>query len=417
MSHIVLRYGADITEEGHPPMDNNDNMEEVTFGSERSFKLQHPSHLLSPSLTWITSTPLALFLRLLKEKSVTSGVYDLFFRRPPVATPSSTYIKMADTPQHHGPRPQAQPGRQQKTGLTRATTMCDCDTCARIANKSTIYWYEDGSVVLYVGGMAFCLHRSKLKQQSPYFKELLRDVAKAPQDHAQRPSFRIDGAHGRAFELMLRVAEGGLEYADHRPSFELLASIIAPAELLVFPSVLDFAKKALQKMWSPQLSDVVPEPVLFAAEALVLSRKYDIPQIQKRVFYELYRSKSFLQDSSGQFILALRDIVALTSARESVQTLWLDTMDTFIDTTCPNYGRRYCVSLRQSSDEVTKLLRKHTRDGLLDPICTVDSMLASAPYFKDCGPCRTARQTVLNTAKASIWAHLDMAFNVEVSAS
>jgi hypothetical protein len=208
---------------------------------------------------------------------------------------------------------------------------------------------------------------------------------------------------------------------------------------LKFGQIDAVATYKLCTTWPLELSGVTPTRIPFPAETVFIARKYNVPSLLKRAFYELLRTEGFgqsdliqeqdsLMDGSnliGRATLNHTDLVRLITARERLTKAWtalagsppLDAcvlqtpvQQAFIyDRSIPI--RLRCVEARQNSAAIWD--HKVMRSGLftswmLDPVCGLDC-LAQLDWSSTglCDFCVAARKELWQKKRTKLWDNLD----------
>ena len=108
--------------------------------------------------------------------------------------------------------------RQHASGKPADAEPCSCAICLRQNppesvkeyRKSITHWFYDGSVILLLDSTAFCLHKSRLEQQSQFLKNHFRTSSPVGFDEEKRPMFELTDVDVYAFELLLDMMDDGL---------------------------------------------------------------------------------------------------------------------------------------------------------------------------------------------------------------
>ncbi|KAI0672005.1 hypothetical protein C8Q78DRAFT_717826 [Trametes maxima] len=220
--------------------------------------------------------------------------------------------------------------------------------------QSTIgkFWYPDGNIVIRLGGMFFKLHQSRLASHSVYFSKRFEAASDGTVEgypvYGVPPELDLTD-----FELLLEVIETPLMYTDYSPTQSEATSLLRAAHTLSCSVILSFAKEHLCALWdhsrppaphtSPYISTLFPGPSTTANDAQIddeprrtfydaiwiiqLARRYNIPRLLKRPFYELITSPDFFATvfaSRDQIRLPDGDLLRLYHAREVLQNRWRD---------------------------------------------------------------------------------------------
>lgn len=110
-------------------------------------------------------------------------------------------------------------------------------------------------------------------------------------------------------------------------------------------------------MWSDKLTDLTTDCPGNALEAITLGRRYNVPLILKRAFYELLRKEMICQlnlagllDSANasKYLITSGDKRCLIRARERMNVAWSDVLDdAFHNVQCPTPT---CLSAKNTGD-------------------------------------------------------------------
>lgn len=221
----------------------------------------------------------------------------------------------------------------------------------RKAIKHEDHWYLDGSIIIYIDGVLFRLHRSALVRKSTYFASLLEDVGDGEgyEKMGGCPVVEVEEEEGNAddFAVLLNAMDDvyvmifknslslliSIQSALLSGSvpFPTLAAILRAATCYDFTSMRDWAVKQLEEMWPNTLASVTPMRKLFAAETLKLARDCEVPTVLKRVLYELVRRGGFglpdveddIEDCEDERNITFADSRTLISAREHLVQEWV----------------------------------------------------------------------------------------------
>ncbi|KAF5378351.1 hypothetical protein D9615_008761 [Tricholomella constricta] len=164
--------------------------------------------------------------------------------------------------------------------------------------RHPVFWFNDGSVVFRVQDHAFKVHRTLLSRHSRFF---------AYSDHAHVPtSTNLNVASDLEYEIHIVVdpsrrvqvkdVEVLLEHFYHdaplfsEVRFPRLAAVLRVSSPLQldFPSIHALARERLNSIFpSPVLPLFRPED---PEEALALAKEYEIPSMQKALYYHFVTS-------------------------------------------------------------------------------------------------------------------------------
>ena len=146
------------------------------------------------------------------------------------------------------------------------------------------------------------------------------------------------------------------EFVSNPPSQDLAISLLFAADALSCDLVIDLAKRRLAEIWDGNALPVTAGgsssedyTYPFAIRAIKLARRYSIPGVLRRAFYELLSSQAFwdaLKPRASQVALdALRiseeDIRTLLAARVKLGVLWREFVIQVPEGTSCKYQRRY----------------------------------------------------------------------------
>ncbi|KAI0349902.1 hypothetical protein OH77DRAFT_1414086 [Trametes cingulata] len=237
-------------------------------------------------------------------------------------------------------------------------------------DKSHQYYYADGNVVIAVENKLFRLHRSRLADHCGFFVQLVvpglgAGPGSSSATHENGVGYGgerwiVDGcpvyhvpAELRAhdFQCLLQVLERPLMYAKEWPAQTTATALLRAAHALRCEAVLAFAKECLAAYWgnglppqAPSYSDTLfPAPLSTAPSSdahpeapaehmyrealsvILLARRYDVPRVLKRAFYELIASAEFwaaLNADRRQIPLYEDDLLRLYNARHVLEQRW-----------------------------------------------------------------------------------------------
>ncbi|KAM5539171.1 hypothetical protein V8D89_007044 [Ganoderma adspersum] len=207
--------------------------------------------------------------------------------------------------------------------------------------KDEDFWYWDGNVVLLLTGIAFKLHASRLESYCGYFRELfsrgnLTGLAVEGDPEGCIAYYVPPELSTSSFKDLLRALDSPLEFVSDPPSQDLAISLLFAADTLACDLVLDLAKRRLAEIWDghtlPATDNCNAEDRTHPSAicAIKLARRYAMPGILRRAFYELLSSQAFwdaLGPRASQAALdGLRiseeDVRTLFSARVTLGGLW-----------------------------------------------------------------------------------------------
>ncbi|KAL6302317.1 hypothetical protein BKA93DRAFT_737171 [Sparassis latifolia] len=332
------------------------------------------------------------------------------------------------------------------------------------------FWHLDGSVVVLIETIAFKLHRSRLSVQSEFFKRLFSnspppqaiavDIDGASGSNAEDnevqevnvpmfsgcPLYTLTNVTVQDFVELLKAEKLGIAYAFNPPPSPILAAILRAAYALEFGTILEFATHRLQALWPSDLAQLTPDSIPHAAEAIVLARQCNLPQVCKRAFYELLRSPSFEQEADGDndedddndmYVdeqeeagrrLQHADLVRLISTREKLRSEWLRVVCTPpVPSVVPCPLEQIPSDMRDPEREPELVRCRATREknselwmravlngptlvesGTYDPLCALQTLCdmdwADMGY---CHGCVGARRELWGEKREKLWKDLD----------
>ncbi|KAH7921242.1 hypothetical protein BV22DRAFT_1096794 [Leucogyrophana mollusca] len=207
--------------------------------------------------------------------------------------------------------------------------------------RYTHFWLEDGNTVIRIKNVLYRLHRSRLRNQSVLFRRVLDTEQRTEQAGAVDYKGLIKAVNENGvlvyhllkttvsdFEALLAMDMNPSAFYFQTPSFFTIASILRVATDLEFIGYGDFTIQYFEERWSHHLSDVSEERIPHALEMAVLGRRYDVPRVLKRAFYEVLRTGGFAlanvtQAESESTTLDTDDIYRLFAARENLTLAWV----------------------------------------------------------------------------------------------
>nr|GAT60872.1 predicted protein [Mycena chlorophos] len=332
-------------------------------------------------------------------------------------------------------------------------------------SKHPRFWALDGNVVLRFGQAEMKLHRSRLATQSPWFAKLFdRRAGMAVEVHewekngietalasvseengcdvytiSDRTCNEVD------FVALLSAMDDAIKFADDPPSFPTAASIFrAATSIFRAASSLSckpfeqYAQKYIENIYSDDLadlgSDTVPNPVA----AIVLGRKWGLPRILKRAFYELLRSTTIAELLLGQpgnpeesdmddespsqetDRLPRRDVICLLEAQKRLSVAWMAVLaDCPLDCSCMTraFMRKAWLSIVQEIVVVPSRQDDEAYPAALDIFLGLDKLVAamgtSEKRNKFCCSCISKRRAAFQKTKEGLWESLDEWLDIE----
>lgn len=133
-----------------------------------------------------------------------------------------------------------------------------------------------------------------------------------------------------------------------------MAAILRASHNLDFPLFRDYAAKTLETIFSDNLDHLSTEQIPYAAQAVVLGRRWNLPRILKRAFYELARTPilgyedpnycASEDDRDGEMHLGIysltsEDLVRLLNVQKKLGLTW-DVSTLLEPCKCPGRGGR-----------------------------------------------------------------------------
>lgn len=215
------------------------------------------------------------------------------------------------------------------------------------------------------------------------------------------------------------------------------------ARTLKFGQLDAIATYKLTTMWSDKLSCVTLSRIPYAAETVVISRKYNVPSLLKRAFYELLRSEGFAQmnvsdrdnenaetlsvdgrDLVGHARLGRADLLRLVVAREKLSKSWIS-LAGFASVepghSLPTIDWSESEALDGSTEGRCAMAWKETaalwaekviesgflEDWILDPICGLEQ-LGELDWLEAgfCVKCVETRQNTWRRKREELWEEL-----------
>ncbi|KAI0819881.1 hypothetical protein BC628DRAFT_954797 [Trametes gibbosa] len=334
---------------------------------------------------------------------------------------------------------------------------------AAVASASTThrespeFYYSDGNVVLMVKDVKFKLHQSRLVAHCGIFRRQwgsqasekghegvlnVNDVAdNSTLSHGDnKPGAelcqKLKGFSATEFTLFLKAFETPSMLTTHTPQQDTIISLLRVAAKLECPAVRDIAKARLQQLWPL----TVPSPgaktkSLSLTFAIIhAARKYHLPELLRRAFYELIRKPSFwdrVSSDRANVDLSDADLLILFSVRHILQQKWraLVSTEPSPGKPCLRYEARpnakQCRYATISTERVASwgsyfIASGDFENGAIDPICHVDVVLDSAHFNPTgtnrswCDLCLNERRKAWETAKGQWWDMLDGLFNINL---
>jgi len=212
-----------------------------------------------------------------------------------------------------------------------------------------------------------------------------------------------------------------LNFALHRPSAAVIASIMRAAHALSMSALIDIAKYFFCLAWPSHLAALTQTPIPRPAEALQLARLHNIQAMRKRAYYEILRTEDFTQaadEAAGMDMdspLAQDDWQLLFHVRSKLLKEWRAVIHTAPDSSrCFSAAIDNGCALARAEPENTESWNKEVMltgfalNGLFDPLCAL-VRLAAIDWRKYgfCGPCSDARKRLWMDKRRELWSALD----------
>ncbi|KAJ7082407.1 hypothetical protein B0H15DRAFT_852865 [Mycena belliarum] len=309
--------------------------------------------------------------------------------------------------------------------------------------KHSRFWALDGNVVLQFGAVAFKLHRSRLSTQSVWFEKLFERragrVEPLEADEENIADVVVDDldscdvydlqplASMEDFEALLTAMEDAIEFCYNGPRFLTASAILRAATTFKFSKFQAFARTYLLGQFSADIGNLTAIPVPNPTAAILLGRKWNLPGILKRAFYELLRSAPHDPDDEEEDEhgtapahrlegLAVSDVIRLADAQKHLAAAWLAILPSGAQADgCPakatcgaqKHGVRWAV-LGGRDD----LLQTFQRDPLrgIDALCKV----RWAKMYGFCTTCAEEQKAALAARKEELWDEMDRWFAIPV---
>ncbi|KAJ7036880.1 hypothetical protein C8F04DRAFT_1093726 [Mycena alexandri] len=325
----------------------------------------------------------------------------------------------------------------------RANISASSQHTSRLFVKHARFWALDGNAILQFGSVALRVHQSRLSTQSVWFDKLFDQRAGCePLLEADEESindvvveelggfdvFRLDLIGSvDDFEALLTAMEDAIAFHYALPTFPTAAAIFRAATTFKFNKFVEFTRKYFLETFSEDLDKVDATLIPYAAAAVTLGRKWNIPGILKRAFYELLRAPpatTTANDEEAPGVPAVgdrlkglepADLTLLADAQKHLTAAWMTVFLRPDGTVCP--AKTPCSATKRNGGWTAiagkgKILQKF----LLDPICGLDALTEvkwdEAHGF--CGKCAAARNASFLKRKAQIWEDMDVWFRIPV---
>ncbi|RPD75738.1 hypothetical protein L226DRAFT_386900 [Lentinus tigrinus ALCF2SS1-7] len=199
-------------------------------------------------------------------------------------------------------------------------------------------WYPDGNVVIYChsDGHAkwFKLYRTRLAQYCRYFEDLFSSPSANTAPLVDDcPVYVVPAdVSCEGLAALIAMLERPCEFWGKPLTQDLAILLLKTAYALSCPVVFDLAKRRLSELWNgddlPGDSPAETERAVSWEEAVSiinLARKYDVPEVVKRAFYEVLVSKDFWRAhnaDSRKIDLPDDDIYRLREMRLYLNSQW-----------------------------------------------------------------------------------------------
>ncbi|OBZ65023.1 hypothetical protein A0H81_14970, partial [Grifola frondosa] len=283
------------------------------------------------------------------------------------------------------------------------------------------FWYPDGNIVLRVGDTLFRLYRTRLMQYSACFANLLR-VSNNDATGMEAEGNSDDDVHNVAgvdvddFEYLLVALEVPLSFSLKSPSkrmsppgeySQVIGSVMRAAQGLSCHTAIIFATDALCRLWPTDFARLTPTRLSSkdAMQALMITKRYNIPGIVKRACYELVH-RVFLEGTP-------LDLLRLPGARNELQHEWINTalLPPVSDPYPCKSTEGQCAQAWANGDQtwrVTVVQSEIFIRGRTDPVCGLDA-LSNVDWTAQgfCSLCMATRKLVWAKKKEELWRQLE----------
>ncbi|KAJ7168870.1 hypothetical protein C8R46DRAFT_1092724 [Mycena filopes] len=307
--------------------------------------------------------------------------------------------------------------------------------------KHVQFWALDGNVILQFGAVALRMHQSRLSAQSAWFEKLFakragrKPVLQADEENINDVAveelggfdiFHLDligSVHD--FEALLTAMEDAIAFHYALPTFPTAAAIFRAATTFKFHKFVAFTRTYLLETFPDALErlDVSVSP--HAAAAVALGRKWNIPGILRRAFYELLRAPPAAlgdvddspETTPPTLVLEPADLALLADAQKRLTAAW---MTVFLRPSeaepCP--ARTPCAATKRNGGWTSiagkgKVLQRF----LFDPICGLEALREvkwdEAHGF--CGRCAGARAASFVAKREQIWEDMNVWLRIPVA--
>jgi hypothetical protein len=218
----------------------------------------------------------------------------------------------------------------------------------------------------------------------------------------------------RSFHSLTLTKLPARSYLYDLPSSRIVMSIFRAADALDFDKFRAFAISYLEHTWPNRLEGTSYDTD-YAADTLLLARRYNINSIRKRALYELVKSEGFeqgidedMEDGENQSaVLSASDVSLLLRTREKLTAFWMRKAIPPPQPTCKSPintpACRTCAVTKHRAHELYKEIAHDSKvfeDYMYDPIEGV-KILCSAPWIEgEVWPGSTPEGLVRTTAQA-----------------
>ncbi|KAH7916995.1 hypothetical protein BV22DRAFT_1135801 [Leucogyrophana mollusca] len=172
-----------------------------------------------------------------------------------------------------------------------------------------------------------------------------------------------------------------------------------------------FAVRHLEQHWSSSIDDLPPIPIPFALETFLLAKKFKLPSVLKRAFYELLRTSGLGLDVLDLGVpyeaeFTRQDFTLLVRTREKLDATW--TKVTIVQPQPPDMDLWTCCMSRETQRAFwdSAVFESGLQIRFLhDPICGLMELEhMGLPY---CDRCVVAKRRGWEEVRISLWSYLD----------
>jgi len=322
-----------------------------------------------------------------------------------------------------------------------------------VPTRHSKFWFNDGNVIIHVGGYLFRIHTSNLVLRSPFFADLFA------REHGGTE--KVDGCNvyalqGRACDLtaLLDAVYCDLLFPEKEPSFFTLACMLRAAHRWNIPAFKRWALAMLEKRWPPTLDQVHNQDdfTVFATKIIILFRECNETSLLKRAFYRLLNVEKFgigtgekaaeseLLDSQSdkpQYYyhdtprwttsdseLSIDDVALMIGLHERVVRLWTTFVvkpqpSNFLDKEKCDKSKKRCNITISHSEWSAQVLVPFLNRGCFDPLGCLQDMKDGAIWKCSyglgkeevlCKGCNAGCAEWLEGERVRIWGALDDVF-------